>query len=130
MNAPDENTVPLPESATSLMDDLAHDREQILRAVEDVLRTPLDTAAKMDVHGAASTITQFVFHGQTEPDDATRYDWYYMLLGKAVTIAQAWKQNFAGTLDAPSETCPSLMEYIDNTYGTGSCARAGIRTPA
>jgi hypothetical protein len=110
-----------------MIDDIAHDKEQILRAVEDVLRTPLDSAAKMDVHGAASVITQYVFCGQTEPSDATRYDWYYMLLGKAITIAQAWKQNFAGALNMPSETCGSLVEYIDATYGTGSCANADIR---
>ncbi len=109
-----------------MIDDISHDKKQILSAVEDFLRTPLDSAAKMDVHGAASLITQFVFHGQTEPGDATRYDWYYMLLGKAITIAQAWKQNFAGALNMPSETQASLIEYIDNTYGTGSCASADI----
>jgi citrate synthase len=109
-----------------MIEDLAHDKQQALRAVEDFLRTPLDSAANMDVQGAASLITQFVFHGQTEHDDATRYDWYYVLLGKAITIAQAWKQNSAGALTKPSETRSSLIEYIDNTYGAGSCAHAGI----
>ena len=118
-----------PKASTSMIDDLSHDRQQILRAVEDVLRTPLDSAAKMDVHGAASLITQFVFHGQTEPADATRYDWYYMLLGKAITIAQAWKQNFAGALNMPNETRASLIGYIENTYGKGSCTHADILAP-
>ena len=107
-------------------DDITHYREQILRAVEDNLSTPVDSAAKTDVRGAASLITQYVFHGETEPDDSTRYDWYYMLLGKAITIAQAWKQNFAGTLSTPEDTRSSLIDYIDNTYGAESCARAEI----
>ena len=115
-----------PENASPMIDDLSHDKDQILRAVEDVLRTPLDSAAKMDVHGAASLITQYVFHGETEPGDATRYDWYYMVLGKAITIAQTWKQNFAGALNIPGETRASLTEYIDNTYGNNACMKAGI----
>ena len=108
-------------AASPMTNDLTHDKRQILCAVEDVLRTPLDSAAKMDVHGAASLITQYVFHDQTEPGDAMRYDWHYMLLGKSITIAQAWKQNFAGALNNPGETRESLIAYIDNTYGTGSC---------
>lgn len=108
------------ENAGTSLDDLAHNKQQILSAVEDVLRTPLDSAAKMDVRGAATIISQYVFHDQIEPCDATRYEWHYMLLGKAITIAQAWKQNFAGALNRPSETRESLITYIDNTYGTGS----------
>ncbi|MFP6596112.1 MAG: hypothetical protein VCC01_01530 [Candidatus Hydrogenedentota bacterium] len=114
------------EDASPMIDDLSHDKQQILRAVEDVLRTPLHSVAKMDVHGAASLITQYVFHDQHEPDDATRYDWYYMVLGKAITIAQAWKQNFAGALNMPSDTHSSLIDYIDDSYGIGACAKAGI----
>jgi hypothetical protein len=109
-----------------MIDDIAHDRQQVLRAVEDFLRTPLDSAAKIDVNGAASLITQFVFHGQVDHDDSTRYEWYYILLGKAITIAQAWKENFAANLKLPSETRGSLIEYIDNTYGAGSCGRSEI----
>ena len=107
-------------------DDVKHDQQQVLRAVEDFLQTPSDSTAKIDVQGAASLITDFVFYGQTPHDDATRYDWYYMLLGKAITIAQGWKQNSVETLNTPNETRASLIEYIDNTYGTGSCDRTNI----
>ena len=117
---------PRPESESAMISDISHDKQQLLVAVQDVLRTPLDSAAKMDVHGAALLITQYVFHDQCEPNDATRYEWYYMLLGKSITIAQGWKQNFAGALNSPSETRASLIEYIDTTYGTDSCAHAGI----
>lgn len=109
-----------------MISDISNDKQQLLIAVQDVLRTPLDSAAKMDVHGAALLITQYVFYDQIEPGDATRYDWYYMLLGKAITIAQGWKQNFAGALNMPSETRESLIDYIDSTYGTDSCANAEL----
>lgn len=109
-----------------MINDLQHDQQQVVRAVEDFLRTPLDSAAKMDVNGAAMLIATYVFHDQIEPSDAQRYEWYYMLLGKSVSIAQAWKQNFAGSLNLPSETRVSIIEYIDSTYGTYACTKAGI----
>lgn len=117
---------PIEIQEPDMYDDLTHDQKQIITAVEDVLRTPLDTAAKMDVHGAAELITNYVFLGETPPGESMRYDWHYRLLGKAITIAQGWKQNFAGSLNRPSETRGSLTEYIDNTYGTDSCSRAGL----
>ena len=109
-----------------MINDLQHDQQQVVRAVEDFLRTPLDSAAKMDVNGAAKLITTYVFHDQGEPPDGRRYEWYYMLLGKAISIAQAWKQNFAGSLNMPSETRNSIIGYIDNTYGTNACQKAGL----
>ena len=114
------------ETELAMISDISNDKQQVLIAVQDVLRTPLDSAAKIDVHGAALLITQYVFYGQSEPSDATRYDWYYMLLGKAITIAQGWKQNFAGAINMPSETRSSLITYIDSTYGTDSCANAEL----
>ena len=109
-------------------DDYSHEQQQVVLAVEDMLRTPVDSAYKMDVHGAATLIAAYVFHGQSAPHESQRYEWYYMLLGKSIAIAQAWKQNFAGALNSPSETPASLIEYIDNTYGAHTCEKAGIST--
>ena len=97
--------------------DLEHTRSQVEKAVEDILQTHARPEGLVDQTAAASIIAQFVFRDVETVSDSMRYEWFYGLVGKAVTIAQAWKQNFAAELKSSEETDKSLIAYIEKTYG-------------
>ena len=46
-----------------------------------------------------------------------RYEEFYRITGKAVTIAEAWQKNYSKDVKHYEETKNSISQYIQKTYG-------------
>jgi hypothetical protein len=90
---------------------------QISDAVKDALRPQDGVANTFDVDVVVSEIIRFVFRRKPDVTPNNRYEWYYILLGKAVSIASGWRQNCSSNVGRLAETHDSIVAYIENTYG-------------
>ncbi len=76
-----------------------------------------DKYHRIDIEELSTIVVNYVFDSSPAINDANRYQAYYQLLGKAIAIAQGWKQNCSETIKLPSQTQNSIENYIINTYG-------------
>lgn len=75
------------------------------------------TKPLFDVKIVTQEILNYIKRSITTVSPDNRYEEYYRLTGKAVTIAEAWLKNYAGTIKHYEETQASIQEYISKTYG-------------
>lgn len=81
------------------------------------LLTHGDSKPKYDVNVVVAEILKYIKNDIQIVTQDNRYEEYYRLTGKAVTIAEAWLKNYSHEVKHFEETELSINEYIAKTYG-------------
>lgn len=102
-----------------MISDEAHLNDLVFTAVANVINDSPDVA-RCDLDTFATLLWKFSSAGQMLLDDSARYETYYTVLGKAVTIAIAFRQNCLGEMTGKGQTRERTIEYLTKTYGAQS----------
>lgn len=79
-----------------------------------------DKHVYVDIDAVYEVIWKFIEHRMVslaKINDTNRYELFTDIHTKAKIIIEAWQQNFERELLKPSDTRPSLIAYIESTYG-------------
>ena len=90
----------------------------IKESLEDILKLEPGARNTFDKDVVIEETFNFVFKERPSITHANRYEWYYIFLGKSVSIVQGWKLNCAQSLQTIDDTYGSIVDYIEKTYGT------------
>jgi len=84
------------------------------------LLTHGDSKPKYDANIVVAEILKYIKNDIQIVTQDNRYEEYYRLTGKAVTIAEAWLKNYSQEVKHFENTESSINEYISKTYGKKS----------
>ena len=93
-------------------------QETIKESLDDILKLDPGARHTFDKDVVIRETFNFVFKERPSITHANRYEWYYIFLGKAVSIVQGWKMNCSQHLKSFDDTYESIVTYIEQTYGT------------
>ena len=95
------------------------DTKQIIdKAISDVLYHKNNETFIYDEIAVQTEISEFIMNKAMKINEENRYEAYFALVGKAVAIAQGWKQNYAKEIKTRAGSLESIQSYIKNTYGS------------
>jgi len=99
-----------------MISDEAHLKELVFTAITNVMNDSADVG-RCDLDVFSTMLWKFASTSQMVFDENTRYETYYTVLGKAVTIAIAFRQNCLGEMTGKDQTREKTMDYLTKTYG-------------
>jgi citrate synthase len=70
-----------------------------------------------DPNVVVNEILNYIKNDIKASNQANRYEEYYRMTGKAVTIAEAWLKNYSDDVKHYEDTQNSICQYILRTYG-------------
>lgn len=108
-----------------MISDEAHLQNLVATAVKNVMNDSPD-AGRCDLETFTAIVWKFASASQLVLDDNARYETYYTVLGKAVTIAIAFRDNCLGEMNGREETREKLLDYLTKTYGIQALEKSGL----
>lgn len=99
-----------------MISDESHLKDLVFTAIANVINDSPD-AGRCDLETFATILWRFSSASQLVLDESHRYETYYTVLGRAVTIAIAFRQNCLAAMGGKEETRAATVEYLTKTYG-------------
>ena len=99
------------------LNDLEELKVNIRTSLYDILKPAPGQATLFDEEMIINETLNYVFRDSPQITMANRYEVFYALLGKSVSIAQGWKLNCSESVKAHDQSYKSIVNYIENTYG-------------
>lgn len=108
-----------------MISDEAHLKTLLATAIANVMNDSPDVT-RCDLDEFSNILWNFSSSSELILDEHARYETYYTVLGKAVTIAIAFRDNCLGEMTGKDETRSKTLEYLTKTYGVQALNDRGL----